>query len=142
MRERAVEVEAVEARFATWVRLMNGGPGKVDSLLAIYHNSPGLRVMWSDGSRAEGFERLETAVKEFYGSISYMNFVPQNPHFEVINADVAVSTFRHSTDVVMPGGARLPVASGQGTLVWLKDHDEDLWQIHVQQMAVNSASMN
>ncbi len=140
MRERAVEEQLVEEQFTAWVRYMNNA--RVDSMLSVYHDSPALRVMWSDGSRQAGFEAVEQTVRDFYGSISYMNFVPQSPEFQVLDRDVAVSTFRHSTDIVLAGGNRLPVASGQGTIVWIKDHDTGDWKIHVQQIAVNASSIN
>jgi hypothetical protein len=139
MRERAVEEQAVELQFNALVRLMNNA--RVDSILALYHESPGLRVMWSDGTRADGHEAAGQAMKDFYGKINYMNFVPQNPEFHVLNKDVALTTFRHSTDIVMAGGQRLPVSSGQGMVVWVKDHGDDMWKVETQFVAVNARSL-
>lgn len=136
MRERAVEVQAVEARFNTLVRLRNNA--KVDSMLALYQAGPELRVMWADGTRAAGLEAVEKAMRDFYGNINYMNFVPQSPEFLVLNQDVALTTFRHSTDVVVAGGDRLPVASGQGVIVWVKDHEADMWKVQTELVAVNT----
>ncbi len=138
MRERAVEGQAVEERFHAFVRLMNNA--KVDSVLAFYNQSPGLRVMWSDGTRAEGYEAAEQAWKDFYSNINYMNFVAQNPEVEVLSKDVALTTFRHSTDVVLAGGQRMPVSSGQGAIVWVKDRANE-WKVHTQIHTVNAASL-
>lgn len=135
MRERAVEVQAVEEQFNTLVRLKNNA--KVDSLLTLYRSGPELRVMWSDGTRERGHEAVEQAIRDFYSNINYMNFVPQNPEVQVLNKDVALTTFRHSTDVVIAGGERLPVASGQGMIVWVKDH-ANAWKVQAEITAVNT----
>lgn len=139
MRERAVDEQRVGERFNSFVRLMNNA--KVDSLLTFYHDSPNLTVMWPDGRRAEGYDAAEQAWKDLYRSINYMNFVPQNPRFEVLGKDVALTTFRHSTDVVMIGGDRLPVSSGQGAIVWVRDHNRNEWQVHAQIHSVNSTPL-
>ena len=139
MRERAVEEQRVEERFNAFVRSMNNA--RVDSVLSFYHESPSLRIMWADGTRAEGYEAAEQAWKDFYGGINYMNFVPQNPEFEVLDKDVALTTFRHSTDLVLAGGDRLPVSSGQGAIVWVKDHRADEWKVHAQLQTVNAPAI-
>ena len=138
MRERVVEEQAVEERFQNLVRLMNNA--RVDSVLAFYDQSPALRVMWSDGTRAEGIEQVEQSLRDFYGKINYMNFVPQSPTIQVLNKDVALTSFRHSTDVVLAGGDRLPVSSGQGMIVWGKG-DDGPWRVLSQIISVNSGSM-
>lgn len=138
-RERAVEGQLVEERFNNFVRFMNNA--KVDSVLAFYHESPSLTIMWPDGRRAEGYPAAEQAWRDFYGSINYMNFVPQNPRFEVLSLDVALTTFRHSTDIVSVGGDRLPVTSGQGAIVWVRDQKGSEWKVHTEIHSVNSARL-
>jgi hypothetical protein len=140
MRERAVEEEMVEERFNTWVRLVNNA--RVDSLLLLYHQVPTLETLWPDGRRTTGYEELKQNLREFYQGISYMNFVPQNPEFQVLTRDLAVATFRHSTDIVLANGDRQPVASGLGTLLWMKDSADNLWKIHVEQVAVSAPRVN
>ncbi len=45
-------------------------------------------------------------------------------------------------DIVQNNGRRLPVAAGTGSVVWVKDANDDDWKIYLQHMAVNQPSPN
>jgi ketosteroid isomerase-like protein len=139
--ERAVEEEAVRTRLQAWDRAMNNR--LLDSLAAIYDHSAGTSVAWAGGPRARGWDQVQTAMKDFFGSMSYMNFGVQDPVIDIVSPTVAVATFRHSTDVIT-SGVRQPVTNGQATLVWLKDPSEQRvdqrWKLHTVQVSVTPAA--
>jgi len=135
-RERMLEQQAVEDRLATWVRVTNNA--QVDSLVGLY--SPETRVLWSNGNRSEGIEQYGADIREFYGAINYMNFVLQDPTTQILAPGVAVSYFRHSTDIVAAGGLRQPVSAGHGSLVWVKDPSDNLWKIHIEHISISRPS--
>jgi hypothetical protein len=68
--------------------------------------------------------------------------VAQNPQVQLLTPDVAVVTFGHSIDVVRLGGRREMVRSGTGTVVWLKDAEDNRWRIHTAHLSVNPGSPN
>ena len=139
-RERLIEQDVLQNRLATWVRVTNNA--QVDSLVALYMPGPDVRVVRPDGQRTQGWEQLDEKVKYFYRSINYMNFVMQDPRTVVLSTEVAISSFRHSTDIVAAGGVRRPVSAGHGTLVWLKDPQDNLWKISLQHISTNAPAMN
>lgn len=138
-RERVVEQQLVEARLTTWVRVMNNAAQ--DSLFGMYHHGPELVVLWPDGRRTEGWEATREAWRAFYADTDYMNFVVQRPTIEVVAPRVAISTFRHSTDIVV-SRRRQPVRAGHGTLVWVKDPTDGLWKIRLSQIAFEVPASN
>lgn len=140
MRERLVAEQQVEERLTTWFRLQNNA--RLDSLIYLYHQVPELTVVRPDGRRTQGWDEELQAIRDFYGTIRYMNFVLQERETEVWSRDVAITTFRHSTDIVQADGRRRPVAVGTGTIVWVRDPQDKLWKIHTQQIAVNTSSAN
>lgn len=139
--ERAVEEEAVRARLQAWDKAMNNRG--LDSLTAIYDHSSGTSVAWAGGRRARGWDQVQASMKDFFGSISYMNFGVQDPVIDIISPTVAVTTFHHSTDVIT-SGIRQPVTNGEATLVWLKDPSEQRvdqrWKLHTVQVSVAPAA--
>ncbi len=137
-RERMVEQQVVQERLVSWVRHMNNA--KLDSLAMMYSDAPDARVLWPDGRRSVGKDEVRQVTREFYSSIQYMNFVMTDPVVEVLTPTVAVATFSHSTDVVRLGSRQ--VEAGRGTVVWLKDSADNLWKIHVQQVAVSAPLQN
>jgi hypothetical protein len=139
-REILVEQQVVEDRLNSWVRLMNNA--KLDSLMLFYDQVPELQVLWSDGQRTGGWEETEQGIRDFFGGLQWMNFVVSEIEVEVLSQRAATTTFRHSTDIIRRDGQRLPVSSGQGTQVWLKDQDDDLWKIHTSHVSVSQPSMN
>jgi ketosteroid isomerase-like protein len=132
-RERAVEEQVVTERLNAWAKAMNNA--RQDSIAAFYLHDPSLQVLWANGTHDNGWEEAQQSLRDFYNSIQYMNFVLQNPEVDVLAKGVAVSTFRHSTDVVERGGLRQPVTSGRGVVVWIKDSADGLWRIYLQQTA-------
>ena len=135
LRERAVEEQLVTERLNAWARALNNA--RQDSIAAFYLQDPNLDVLWPNGTHDNGWEETQQSLRDFYGRIQYMNFVLQNPEVNVLSKDFAVSTFRHSTDIVESGGLRRPVTAGQGTVVWAKDPGDGTWKILLQQTAVN-----
>jgi ketosteroid isomerase-like protein len=137
-RERMVERQAVQEQLTTWVRVLNNA--KLDSILAMYYDGPEARIMWPNGSRSMGTEEVEQAWRGFYGGIQYMNFVMTDPAVEILSPRIAVTTFSHSTDVVRLSGRT--VEAGHGTLLWMKDSDDGVWRIYLQQLAIRTAGRN
>ncbi len=140
MRQRIVAEQQLEGRLTAWVRHMNNA--KLDSLSGMYHRVPELTVVRADGRRSVGWEQEAQVIREFYRRVRYMNFVLQDPRIDVLDRGHAVTTFRHSTDVVDSFGVRAPVAVGQGTIFWVKDPQDHLWKIHTQQLSVNAPSIH
>ncbi|NIM52124.1 MAG: hypothetical protein GTN62_13195 [Gemmatimonadales bacterium] len=139
-RERLVQRDLVEERMDTWVRLLNNA--KQDSLALMYIQSPELQVMWPEGHRSSGWDQEEQALRDFYANIQYMNFVVSDRTIQVLTPEIAVSTFAHSTDIVQLNAQRRPVATGLGTIVWVKDPEDNLWKIYTEQIARNAPSRN
>jgi ketosteroid isomerase-like protein len=138
-RQILLERDQVEARLETWSRAMNNA--RTDTLAMLYHKVPELVVTWMDGKQTKGWDETKEAWEEFYRTTDYMNFVVQPPVIQILAPDVAVTTFRHSTDIVRRA-KRLPVAAGYATIVWVKDDRDDLWKIHISQIGVDRPSEN
>jgi hypothetical protein len=132
--------QELDGRVETWARLMNNA--RIDSLLAMYEQSPTLVVMRGNGSRSRGIDQEEEQLRAFYRDIQYMNFVMQSPTTELLSADVALTTFGHTTDVVGADNRRRPVVAGRGTIVWMRDAEEDVWKIHLLHISTNERSAN
>lgn len=139
-RDRTLELRLVEDRFDAWVTAQNNDWR--DSLAALYYRGPELQVLWANGSRTEGWEATEQAMRDRRAQIQYMNIVVSEHHSEVLSPSVAMSVFHHSTDVVQVNMQRRPVQSGQGLLLWVKDPADDLWKIHTQHVSVSQPSSN
>lgn len=132
--QRRVELGFIEGRVESWSQILNNGD--LDSLLTMYHDVPDLTTVWTDGSRAAGFEDHEQVLRAYWETIEHLNFVVQSPEVQVLSPDVAVVTFRHSTDVQFKEGGRETYA-GHGTIVWMKDAEDGLWKIHTQHVSRN-----
>ncbi len=140
MRQRIVAERQLEGRLTAWVRHMNNA--KLDSLSRLYHRVPELTVVRADGRRSAGWEQEQQVIREFYRRVRYMNFVLQDKRIDVLDKAHAVTTFRHSTDVVDSLGLRAPVVAGQGTILWVRDPRDKLWKIYMQQLSVNAPSLH
>lgn len=138
-RQILLEQDQVRERLETWSRAMNNA--RTDSLVMLYHQVPQLVVTWMDGRQTKGWEETKKAWDEFYRTTDYMNFVVQAPIIQILSPKVAVTTFRHSTDIVRRA-VRLPVAAGYATIVWVKDDTDGLWKIHISQIGVDKPSEN
>ena len=132
--QRAVEEEAVGTRLQLWAKALNNR--WVDSIAAVYEHTPTMTVAWPNGRVSKGWDDERQAEKDFFESISYMNLGVQNAVTVVVSPTVAVTTFRHSTDIVT-NGVRQPVTSGPAMIVWVKDLSEpkqqEQWKIHAAQ---------
>ncbi len=131
--------EQVDTRLAHWVEAKNNG--QRDAVLAVYHEEDELLVMWPDGTVARGFEEQRRKLHDFFNAIRYMNFVPQQPRTEVINRRMAVTTFSHSTDLILQDSRR-EVRPGRGTIVWMRDPADDVWKIHIEHLSTNAPALN
>lgn len=138
-REIFIERERVQQRLEQFTRVMNNG--WVDSVLAMYQEAPNVRVHWMDGTRSSGWEEVKSAWEAFYESTDYLNFVTQDVSVEILSPTIALCTFGHSTDIVR-GGKRLPVTSGPGTILWMKDEADGLWKIHLSQIGAAQPMQN
>lgn len=139
-REALLLHDAVEARTTAWVRAWNNADR--DTLAQFYDQGPDVAVMWADGRRTEGWDETAQAISGFYGGINYMNFVVTEPVIQVLGPTAALVTFRHSTDIVQRNGQRLPVRSGQGVVLWVRDRQENVWRIRTSYIAMNAPSPN
>jgi len=133
--QRIVAEEAVRGRFQVWTRALNNR--SLDTVAAMYLNDENIYVIDPGGQRFDGWEGVQQGIRDFYGSINYMNFVPQDPTIDVIAIDVTTTAFRHSTTIDRPGG-RL-VTAGHGLLVWAKDPSDGLWRIRSQIISQNAS---
>lgn len=138
-REATIARGTVEERISTWVHAMNNA--KVDSVVLMYDQSPGVHAVWPDGHIAEGFEAVEQRWRDFYAQTRYMNVAISQLKVEVLGARVAQAVFRHSTDVVDESNQRA-VFPGRALIVLLKDSHDNLWKIHTQLFSVNRVSEN
>jgi len=139
-REALLARQAVEGRANGWVQAWNNADR--DSLAVFYHQVPDLKVVWPNGNRTDGWEATEAAIAEFYGGINFMNFGVTQLEVQLLSPTAAVTTFRHSTDIVQRNGQRLPVQNGQGMMLWMLDQDDNLWKISTSLIAANQPSRN
>lgn len=139
-RERLVQAELIEAGLNTWVRHMNNG--KRDSVVAMYDSSAALVVVGLDNQRALGFEEASRLVNDFFDRISFMNFVLQDPKIDIVSRNVAVTVFRHSTDIVLANRSRIPLQAGPGSIVWVRRRDGAPWMIRTQHIAITLPRTN
>lgn len=139
-REQVLARQVVRERTNAWVKAMNNA--QLDSIATYYLQTDDVMVLWADGRRTQGWEATQQAIREFYGGINYMNFVVSELEVQVLSPEAALSAFRHSTDVVQRNGQRLPVQSGQGTILWVKDPQDNQWKIDLSHVAVANPSTN
>ena len=132
--QRAVEEQFVQGRVNAWTTALNNK--EPENLAGMYENSPDLTVMWLEGAKTVGFDEYEDMIADFFRRSVFMNFGAQSPHVEVLSSTVAVVTFRHSVDVQWVD-TRRDVWAGYGTLVFVKDSEDNLWKIHTQHISVN-----
>jgi hypothetical protein len=107
-----------------------------------YHHGPDLQVVWPTGTSSEGWEAMEAAIADFYGGINYMNFGLTQLEVQLLSPSAALTTFRHSTDIVQRNGQRLPVQNGRGMILWMLDEQDNLWKIRTSLIAANQPSRN
>ena len=133
LRARAEAEQQIQAHMDTWVRGMNNRDW--DTLLLMHHAVPELKVIWQDGRIARGWEEEQALHQESLEGVDRINFGVQNVEIEVLTREIALVTFRHSTDVIMDDGERGTPTAGSVTMVWVKDDAGD-WKIHLEHHSV------
>jgi ketosteroid isomerase-like protein len=128
-----VQRQILGDRMNEWVQAVNNN--QVDAAMAMYTTDESLTLVFTDGRRGFGEEGAR-ALADFLSGLNFINLVPQNPNFDLLDAGTAVVTFRFSVDAILGDTSRDPFA-GQGTLVWVKDQADNLWKIHTQHLSRN-----
>ncbi len=132
--------QAVNSRLDTWVRALNNG--ELDTLLLMHHRVAELTVIWGTGLEAHGWEEEEAAYREFFAGIDRMNLAMQRPETQILSPQFAITTLRHSTDIIRQGGERDAPMAGHVTLVWVKDRTDGEWKIHLSHMSYRPPTIN
>lgn len=130
--ERAVQEQILRDRVSGWSRALNNRDA--DSLATYYHQDEALTVAWPDGRRTRGWEEEAEAIRGMFRTVARMNLVVQDLEIDVLAPNVALATFRHSADIILTTTDR-DIFTGQGTLVWTKVGEEDVWRIRAEQIS-------
>lgn len=136
--EIAVEEQRVRERVTGWARAI--GNRDTGELAAFYHQVPELTVAWMSGTRTRGWEEERETQRQFFRSIARANLVISDLSVEILSATVALTTFRHSSDIIKTSTDR-DIFSGNGTIVWMRDETDNLWKIHAAQISRNPPDM-
>lgn len=136
-RERIVEENVLGQRFQDWVTAINNRD--IGDLHSMYFHDDDLRVVGARGERANGWTEREMMITNFYGSIDYVNFVPQAPDIQVLTGTYAMVSFRHSTTTDFRMSGR-HAAAGSGFMVWEKDDADELWKIRGEMLSIHAPS--
>ena len=138
VRARTEAEQELQTRVDDWVRAMNNMD--LDSLLTMHHAVPELKVIWPDGRVAHGWDEEQALHQQAMEGVDRINFGVQNIEIEVLTRDIALVTFRHSTDIIREDGERGMPTAGSVTIVWVKDAGE--WKIHLEHHSVRPPSAN
>jgi uncharacterized protein (TIGR02246 family) len=138
LRARAEAEQEVRARFDTWVRAMNNMD--MDSLLAMHQAVPELLVIWPDGRVAHGWEEERALHQESLEGVDRINYGVQNIEIQILSHDVALVTFRYSTDIMLDDGERGTPNAGYVSMVWVRDRADDQWKIRMEHHSVRRAA--
>lgn len=130
--ERAVQEQALGERVQSWSRIFNNRDR--DSLATFYEDNMQVTMATAAGDRFQGWDEVSRALRDFYQSIARVNLVLQDVSVDVITRDVAITSFRHSTDIILASTDR-DLFSGQGLFVWVRDGETDTWRIRAQIMS-------
>ena len=133
LRQRTEAEQALSARLETWVRALNNS--QLDTLLLMHHRVAQSTVILGNGTEANGWEEVDDLYRAFFGGIDRMNLAMQRPQTEIISTDLAITTLRHSTDVIREDGTRAAPVAGHVTLVWKMDPRDGVWKIHLSHMS-------
>ena len=134
--QAAVEQQVIEGQLKLWERGMISL--KPDSMALVYDHSPDFLGAWPNGTRTHGWQQEEQAQKAFADSTTTYNFDVQEPNTQVLSTTIALTTFRHGTDVTDKGGRA--IYQGAGTILWVKDPQARTWLIHAVQVSRNPSS--
>lgn len=130
--EQAVEEQLIQGQVQLWEQSMNSV--KPDSMALVYEHGPAFSAAWPDGKRTRGWDLEEQAQRDFAARTTAFNFDLQEPVIEVLSPTVALTVFRHTTDVTDSLSGRA-LYSGQGTIVWVKGRADKVWKIHTLQIS-------
>jgi hypothetical protein len=136
--ERSVEEQIVRDRTTAWIRSFNNQ--NRDSLANYYLQTPELTVAWPTGL-SNGWEEERGMQEEYFRAVSSLNMVAQDVRVAVLAPNVAVVTFRHSTDEIR--GTDRPqrdLFSGGATMVWIRPDPRSSWVIRNAQLSRNAAA--
>ena len=126
--DRAQIVEAVTGRLGVWARAVNNR--SLDTLALLYAQTRDLTVAWPEGDQTRGWRETSTRWKTWADSLTQLNFVMQTTQVDVLDHEVAVATFRASSDMVA-GGVRTR-QYGPVTQVWVLDPVDGRWKIRFE----------
>ncbi len=136
--EISVEEQRVRERVTGWARAI--GNRDTGELAAFYHQVPEVTVAWMSGTRTRGWDEERDTQRQFFRNIARANLVISDLSIEVLSTSAAVTTFRHSSDIIMTSTDR-DIFSGNGTIVWTKDEADNVWKIHAAQISRNPPDM-
>jgi ketosteroid isomerase-like protein len=138
VRARTEAEQELQTRVDDWVRAMNNMD--LAFLATMHHRVPELKVIWPDGRVAHGWDEEQALYQQATEGVDRINFGVQNVEIEVLTRDIALVTFRHSTDIIREDGERGMPTAGSVTIVWVKDAGE--WKIHLEHHSVRPPSAN
>jgi len=132
--EIAVQEQALQAKVSAWAKAFSNQ--QVDSLATYYEQSDMLTVAWPDGDRSNSWDEEAAKQRTFFGEAQQLNLVLQDPQVEILDAHVALVTFRHAMDVIVGDiNPEREYFTGQGTMVWMRADDSSPWMIRAAQMS-------
>ena len=126
--DRADYTQKVQGQLFLWTRAINNR--SLDTLAMLYVHTRDLEAVWPDGERTKGWTDAAAKWKRWSEPLSQLNFVVPDPQVDIIDHQVAIATFRSSTDVVVRG-ERLQEFD-RVTQVWIKDPADDRWRIRAE----------
>jgi len=155
LRQLTEAEQAINNRLNTWVRALNNS--ELDTLLLMHHQVPELMVILGDGTEAMGWSvavegevpattgrgpAVQDMYRQLFSNIDRMNVAMQGPRTEILSLDFAITTLRHSTDVIYADGERAPPVAGHVTIFWVRDRMDDEWKIHLTHWSYKPPSVN
>lgn len=140
LRQLTEAEQAINNRLNTWVRALNNS--ELDTLLLMHHRVPEVTVILADGSEAVGWEAEENLWRDFFAGFERINVNMLGPEIEILSPEFAITTFRHTTDIMRDETTRDPPAAGHVTIVWVMDRMDNEWKIHLTHMSYKPPSEN
>ncbi len=140
LRQLSEAERAVNERLNSWVRAINNA--EIDTLVLMHHRVSELTVIMGDGSEAHGWDEEEALYRSFFEGVERVNLVMQREDVEIVSTDLAITTFRHSIDIMLPDEERRAPVAGHGTIIWVKDQQDDQWKIHLSHISYRPLSPN
>jgi hypothetical protein len=132
--EIAVQEQALEARIDAWAKAFSNR--QRDSLATFYDQSDLLTMAWPDGERTASWDEETAKQMTFFSQANQLNLVLQDPQVEILDAKVALVTFRHAMDVIVGDvNPERRYFTGQGTTLWTRVDAKSPWVIRAGQMS-------